>query len=99
MTEPGDRLEGRMPLCDESDPASLEAFYGNFGYAEAWRKCVIANCKEIVRARYTLANEKISESRIDDLAHVHDLYLDFLTTHLKGRRIREENVLQSMATR
>lgn len=23
-----------IPVCDTSDPGSLEAFYGNFGFAE-----------------------------------------------------------------
>lgn len=97
--EPGDRIGERMPVCDVTDAGDLESWYGPFGFYDNLRKVCISNCKEIVRARYALANEKISESRIDDLAHVHDLYLDFLTTHLKGRRIREENVLASIAVR
>ena len=96
MTETGDRLAVReMPEYDSADPADLEAWFGNFGYDERLRKVVLSNCKEIVRARYELAKEKISESRIDDLAHVHDNYLDFLVASLNGRRLREQNVLAS----
>jgi hypothetical protein len=99
----GDRLAERqdIPIIPESlavgssDPAELEAWYGNFGMDERMRKVVLCNCKEIVRARYVVANEKISETRIDDLAHVHDNYLDFLVASLKGRRLRENNVLSS----
>lgn len=96
MTEPGDRLSERMPLIDLTNPAEIEAFYGNFSFCDHWRKTVLSNCKEVVRARYELANAKISESRIEDLARTHDLYIEFLTEHLKGRTIREENVRQSL---
>lgn len=97
MSEPGDRLAGRdMPVLDTSNPANLEAWFGNFGYDERLRKVLLGNCKEIVRARYTLANEKVSEARIDDLAHLHDSYLDFLVASLKGREAREDNVIASL---
>lgn len=85
-----------MPVLDASDPASLEAWFGNFGYDERLRKVVLSNAKEIVRARYALANEKISESRTDDLSNLHDSYLDFLVNSLNGRRAREDNVLASL---
>lgn len=94
--ENGDRLADRpIPVADTEDPAELEAYYGNYGVGDNLRKVCLANCKEIVRARYAVGKEKISESRIDDLAHLHDNYLDFLTTHLKGRTARERNVLSS----
>jgi hypothetical protein len=93
----GDRLGARLPDCDNTDPASLEAWYGNFGFAESWRKVVLANCREIVRASAALGNQKISEARIDDLARTHSTYLDFLAEHLDGRRAREKNVLDSNA--
>lgn len=89
----GDRLSDReIPAVDFQDPADLEAWFGNFGADERYRKVILCNCKEIVRARYELAKEKISESRIDDLAHLHDSYLDFLVNSLEGRRLRETNV-------
>lgn len=85
-----------LPDCDTNDPASLEAFYGNFGYADHWRKVALANCREIIRAKAALDGEKISEARIDDLARTHDIYLNFLTVHLKGREMREAMVKQYM---
>lgn len=94
MSESGDRIGERMPVIDLSNPAEVEAFYGNFSFCDHWRKTVLANCKEIVRAKYELANSKISESRIEDLARTHDIYLDFLIEHLKGRTVREDNVRQ-----
>lgn len=94
--ENGDRLSDReMPEVDYANPADLEAWFGNFGADERYRKVILCNCKEIVRARYEIAGEKCSESRIDDLAHLHDSYLDFLVNSLKGRRLREVNVTES----
>lgn len=82
----------RIPVCDTSDPASLEAWFGNFGYADHFRKIVLASCREIARAR---ATEKLTESKVDDIAHTSDVYVDFLIQCLNGRRLREQNVLDS----
>lgn len=81
-----------LPTCNTSDPADLEAWYGNFGYADHFRKVVLSNCAEIIRAS---ATDKLSEARIDQLAHTHDLYVDFLIQCLNGRRMREQNVRDS----
>lgn len=88
-----------LPVCDTRDPADLEAWYGPFGFAEHWRKVVLANCREAERGVATANGEKITEARLDDKARLHPNYLAFLTTHLIGRRLREENVLASQATR
>ena len=98
-TDSGDRIGDREPSCDTDNPADLEAWYGPFGYADHWRKVVLANAREIVRATNTLAGEKLSEARIDDRARTSNAYIEFLTVHLDGRRKREENVLASMAGR
>jgi hypothetical protein len=94
----GDRLNGREPKIDFTDPASLEAFYSGFqaSFCEHWRKVVLANCKELVRARFVVANEKISEARIDDLSRLHDHYLDYLIKHLEGKTEREVSIRQQM---
>ena|ERR1035437_10208218 len=84
-----------LPHCDASNPADLEAFYGNFGFFELYRKVVLADAKEIIRAKAVAAAEKITESRIDDLSRTSDLYVNFLAVHLKGRQLREQNVLDS----
>ena len=96
MTEPGDRIGERIPAIDLTNPAEVEAFYGNFSFCDHWRKVVLSNCKEIVRAKYELAGVKITESRIEDLARTHDIYMDFLIDGLKGRTVREDNVFQSL---
>ena len=87
---------GEEIAYDPNDPGSLEAFFGNFGHAEHFRKVVLAGCREAVRAKYIASGEKITESRLDDLARVHDRYVDWLTYTLVGRKLREQNVLQSM---
>ena len=68
------------------DYESLAALYSGFAYAEHYRKVVLAACREMVRAGVTLQNGKVTEARLDDLAHTHPLYLTFLTDHLHGRR-------------
>jgi hypothetical protein len=84
-----------VPDFDFNDPAQLEALYGNFGFSDHWRKCILANCREIERAKALNANEKITEARLDDLARLHPSYVDFLIEHLAGRALRERNVLDS----
>jgi len=54
-------------------------------------------CAEIIRARAVAEETKISESRINDLAHIHDFYLDFTIQTLNGRRLRQLNVQESVA--
>lgn len=90
---------------DVNDPASLEAWFGNFGYAEHFRKVTLASAREAARARASLLVEKKetakfpSEAKLDDLARTSDKYVDFLIATLKGRHAREQNVLSSMAGR
>ena len=81
-----------MPQVDLTNPGELEAMYGPFGFADHWRKVCLANCREIVRAGAALGNHKLTESRIDDLARTHSIYLQFLTDHLNGRRTREQAI-------
>lgn len=84
----------RIPLCDVTDPADLEAWFGPFGYADHFRKVVLSNCAEIIRARTT---EKLTEARLSDLSHTDEFYVDFLIQCLNGRRLREQNVRDSIA--
>lgn len=87
-----------VPQVDMIDPAALEAWYGPFGFCEYYRKCVLANCREIIRATIGIET-KLTEARLDDLARNHDAYLDFLATHLQGRHLREREVRKSMGLR
>jgi len=80
---------------DRNDPASMEAWFGNFGHAEHFRKVVLATARENERAKATLRQEKLSEARLDDLARTSDLYVQWLIDTLHARRARETNVIES----
>lgn len=90
-----ERMRKSMPECDFGDPAQLEAWYGNFGFFEHYRKVVVANCREIERAKAAIDGAKLTVDRVDDLARVSGVYFNFLTIHLNGRILREQNVLAS----
>jgi hypothetical protein len=90
----GEVLEAQ-PVCDVTDPADLEAWYGNYGYADHFRKVVLANCREAERAKAVRDSVKHSEARLDDLARGSDAYVNFLIANLDGRRLRERNVIDS----
>jgi hypothetical protein len=86
-----------VPAVDFSDPAALEAMYGNYSFFDHYRKVVLASCEELIRGRAAADGEKITEKRIESLARLHPNYLDFLATHYEGRSLREKNVRDSMA--
>ena len=91
-----DKVSDNLPTCDTNDPADLAAWFGSFGFSDHWRKVVLANCREMVRATNAVGATKISEARIDDLARVSPNYLEFLTDNLHGRRLYEKEVRSSM---
>lgn len=88
-------VEG-LPGVDMDDPGQVEAWFapGSYSHYEHFRKCVLAQCKELVRAKHVTT--KISESRIEDLARLHPNYLSYLTDSLYGRQTRETLVRQRM---
>jgi hypothetical protein len=92
--EPEVVLGGNLPELNLGDPAQLEAFYGNFAFFDHYRKSVLAQCRELVRAKFV--GEKITEARLDDLARLHPNYLDFLGEHFVGRHEREKNIRESL---
>ena len=73
-----------VPTCGETHE-ELAAFYSGFAFCEMYRKVVLAQCKEVLRAGASLTNQKLTETRLDDLARIHPAYLAYLTTHLQGR--------------
>ena len=95
-TETGEEIAG-LPAWDENDPASLEAWFGNFGHAEHFRKITLANAREAERAKAVEREEKITEARLDDKARISDMYVSFIVSSLQGRILREKNVRESMA--
>ncbi len=89
-------LGGNVPALDLSDPAQLEAFYGSFAFFDHYRKSILAQCTELLRAKYLAATEKVTETRLENEARLHPIYLDFLGEHFRGREQRERNVYQSL---
>lgn len=78
---------------ETDDYHELAAFYSGYAFYEAYRKIVLASCKEAIRAKYLMNGQKITQDRLDDLAHLHDSYLDFMTRHLGGRKEYERTFL------
>lgn len=89
-------LRGNLPALDLTDPAQLEAFYGNYAFFDHYRKSILSQCHELLRAKYVDAGEKVTETRLENEARVHPLYLDFLAEHFNGRHQRERNILESL---
>jgi hypothetical protein len=83
-----------VPDWSEEDPASLEAWFGNYSFFDHYRKVILSNCMELERAK--AAGEKITETRLDSLARLHPNYLQFLADSLQGRTARERNVRESL---
>lgn len=88
---------------DESldDFAPLAALHESGGMWEHTRKIVLAEAREYVRAEYFTKNEKISETRIDDLARLTDLYLQYIeegqinrTEYHRQKNIRIEHYIR-----
>jgi hypothetical protein len=95
MPETDEALGGNLPALDLTDPANLEAFYGNFAFFDHYRKSILSQCYEMVRATVP-TGEKWTEAKIENYARQHPVYLDFLATHFRGREQRERNVWESL---
>ena len=80
------------PDRESDDHAVLAAWYSGWAYAETYRKTVLAQCRELVRAKAAAAGKKMTEARVDDLARTHPVYLSYLEKHLRGRVLWEEEV-------
>lgn len=76
-----------VPPRDTDDWATLAAWYHGkaASLGEHYRKVQLAQCAELVRAHAAVSETKVSEARINDLAHLHPLYLGFLADLLNGK--------------
>lgn len=101
LTNEHGEVKRELPAIDLTDPAVLEAWFGNFGTYEHLRKVVLANQRETERAKALLEDPplKLSDDRADNRARTSDVYVQFLIDGLKGRTLRERNVLDSQAQR
>ena len=85
--------------CDQANPGHLAAWYGPYGFFEPYRRTTLAHCREACRGEYAAKGERITESRLDDLAHLHPGYLRFLAFHLTGRMAYETMARESLGLR
>ncbi len=74
-----------LPERRSNDYAELAAWYGPFGMFDHVRRLCLSNCREVLRAKYAAAGERITEKQLDDEAHRHEAYVGFLRDHLDGR--------------
>lgn len=81
------------PERESDEYAVLVAWYSGFAYAEHYRKVVLAQCREILRAVFSANGEKVTEARLEDMSRTHPLYLDYLARHLRGRTLYEREFL------
>jgi hypothetical protein len=97
MGEPdqvGADMSVELPDLESDDPAVLAALYGAFGFADHYRKIVLSDVKELLRAALVGdGGKKVTEARLDDLSHTHTLYIDFLARALRGRVKYHQEVL------
>lgn len=95
----GQLLAERGVLIDKV--ADLRAKYGNFGTHEALRKAELARISGVLRARYSLAKAKVSAAQIDDEAHGHPDYIEFITeaTKQRARWVRLEAEIEDIDKR
>lgn len=104
-------LEERRTLVRQV--ASLRARYGPFGTADNLRKIELSRLGAILRAQATERQEKVTEAKLDEMAHADPRYTDFVTIQTRERadwiiledaiqaiedQIRRDNTLASYLT-
>lgn len=65
--------------------AHLHALYGSFGTWDAHRKMKLAGIKGALRAQWTRDGIKPTEGMLDDAAHAHPDYAEFIIESTKQR--------------
>jgi hypothetical protein len=58
--------------------SKLRARHGTFGVFDAERKIALASAAALIRAQAALESKKITESAIDEGAHTHPTYVEFI---------------------
>jgi chorismate mutase len=78
--------------------ALLRAKHGPFGTWGDLRKIELAKWAASIRAKAVLEERKLTEAAIEEAAHSHPMYVDFVTqgTSEKARWIEAENRIQGI---
>jgi hypothetical protein len=61
------------------DVAPLRALYGSFGTFDDMRKVELSRIKGLIRAEATAEGRKVSNDIVNDEAHAHPDYVDYIT--------------------
>lgn len=76
-------LDERSVLVDRV--ADLRARYGSFGTFDHLRKIELSRICGLIRAQATRDKRKMNNDQVDEEAHAHPDYIDFITAATKGR--------------
>jgi hypothetical protein len=78
--------------------ATLRAKFGAFGTWEALRKIELARLRGLIRAQALRDKRKISNDAIDDEAHGHPDYADFVTlgTNQRAEWVKLESLIEGI---
>ena len=84
------------PPAPDAAPEILAAWHGSFGFTDWFRKVILSDCKLVERAKAESTGEKMTEAKLDDLAHTSDDYVAYLTAALEGRIAYERMIREKL---
>ena len=92
-------LDERATLIEQC--ATLRAVYGSFGTFDHLRKIELSRLKGLVRAQATRDKVKLNNDQVDDDAHAHADYIDFIrqATTDRAKWVRLENQIEAVSAR
>ena len=81
--------------------ADLKAVYGSFGTFDHLRKIELSRLKGLVRAQATRDKVKLNNDQVDDDAHAHIDYIEFIrqATTDRAKWVRLENQIEAVSAR
>lgn len=92
----GELVDERTHLVRKA--ATLRARHGSFGTWDHERKVLLAKLRATIRAGATVGGAKMTEAAIDDAAHAHPDYVQFITDGIidKAKWIEAEAVIEGI---
>jgi len=78
--------------------ANLRALHGSFGLWDHQRKILLAKLRTMIRGGAVASGAKMTEAAIDDAAHAHPEYVEFITQGVidKQKWIESEAVIEGI---
>lgn len=92
----GELVDERTHLVRQA--ANLRARHGSFGTWDHERKVLLAKLRATIRAGMAVAGTKMTEAAIDDSAHSHPDYIQFITDGIidKAKWIEAEAMIEGI---